>query len=65
MPENASRQAPHGWLRIDELARLEGTTSRTVRSYQSLGLLPGPRLVGRTGFYGAEHRRRLRAISAL
>lgn len=52
-------------LRIDELATRAGTTSRNVRAYQARGLLPPPRLVGRTGYYGEEHLRRLELIGEL
>jgi len=50
---------------IDDLARTAGTTSRNVRAYQDKGLLPAPRLVGRTGYYGDGHLARLRHIAAL
>ncbi|MHB8670304.1 MAG: MerR family transcriptional regulator [Acidimicrobiales bacterium] len=51
-----SRGAPsrQGWT-IDELARLAGTSSRNVRAYQTAGLLPHPRLIGRTGWYDEDH----------
>jgi DNA-binding transcriptional MerR regulator len=52
-------------LTIDELAAAAGTTSRRVRSFQTLGLLPHPDLRGRTGRYGPEHRSRLAAILRL
>jgi DNA-binding transcriptional MerR regulator len=52
-------------LRIDEVARTSGVTARNVRAYQSLGLLPAPRLVGRVGWYDDGHLRRLRAIGRL
>jgi DNA-binding transcriptional MerR regulator len=50
---------------VDQLARLGGTTGRNVRAFQTQGLLPPPKLVGRTGCYGAEHLDRLRAILRL
>jgi DNA-binding transcriptional MerR regulator len=50
---------------LDELARLAGTTGRNVRAFQTQGLLPRPRLVGRRGVYGEEHLERLRAILRL
>ena len=50
---------------IDELAASAGTTTRRVRSLQTLGLLPRPELRGRTGVYGPEHRERLAAIMRL
>lgn len=40
-------------LTIDQLAAAVGLTVRTVRSYTTRGLLPPPRLRGRTGLYGA------------
>lgn len=47
---------------IDDLAAATGTTTRRVRSLQTLGLLPHPTLRGRTGLYGVPHRRRLEAV---
>ncbi|HEY1445121.1 MAG TPA: MerR family transcriptional regulator [Acidimicrobiales bacterium] len=52
-------------LTIDELAAASGTTTRRVRSLQTLGLLPHPELRGRTGVYGTAHRDRLAAILRL
>jgi DNA-binding transcriptional MerR regulator len=52
-------------LTIDELAAAAGTTTRRIRSLQTLGLLPHPLLRGRTGLYGAIHRDRLDAILRL
>lgn len=52
-------------LRIDELATRAGTTSRNIRAYQARGLLPAPKLEGRTGFYGEEHLHRLQIIHEL
>jgi DNA-binding transcriptional MerR regulator len=52
-------------LTIDELAAAAGTTTRRVRSLQTLGLLPHPELRGRTGVYTAAHRERLAAIFRL
>ncbi len=51
--------------RIDELARLAGTTVRNVRVYQDRGLLPAPRKQGRTGWYSESHLGRLRLIGRL
>ena len=50
---------------MDELARRAGTTSRNVRNYQTLGLLPPPRVVGRVGYYDEGHVARLRLIASL
>jgi len=51
--------------RLDELAREAGVASTTVRLYQARGLLPGPRLQGRTGWYDESHLTRLRLIGRL
>jgi DNA-binding transcriptional MerR regulator len=50
---------------IDDLAAAAGTTTRRVRSLQTLGLLPHPSLRGRTGLYGPAHRARLDAVLRL
>jgi len=52
-------------VRIDELARRAGVATTTIRLYQTRGLLPPPRLVGRTGYYTAAHLARLRLIGEL
>lgn len=52
-------------MKIDELARRAGTTSRNIRAYQSRGLLPPPRLEGRTGLYDETHLTRLNLIARL
>jgi DNA-binding transcriptional MerR regulator len=52
-------------LTIDELASSTGTTTRRIRSFQTLGLVPYPELRGRTGVYGAAHRDRVAAIVRL
>lgn len=52
-------------LTIDRLATRVGMTVRNVRAYASRGLIPAPRLVGRTGYYGEEHASRLRLIRDL
>jgi len=51
--------------RIDDLARLAGTTVRNVRAYQDRGLLPPSRREGRVAFYSDAHLARLRVISEL
>ncbi|HXQ76072.1 MAG TPA: MerR family transcriptional regulator [Acidimicrobiales bacterium] len=71
MPTNRRREldeAPAGdrvRLTVDQVARLAGTTTRNVRAFQTLGLLPRPTLDGRTGLYRQEHLDRLRAILRL
>jgi DNA-binding transcriptional MerR regulator len=52
-------------FRLDELARLANVASTTIRLYRSKGLLPPPRLEGRTGWYDESHLRRLRLIARL
>ncbi len=52
-------------LTVDQLASRVGMTVRNVRAYAARGLLPPPRLVGRTGFYGPPHVDRLRTVQDL
>lgn len=52
-------------LTVDEVAAKTGVTVRTVRYYQSQGLLPAPDRVGREARYGDEHLERLRLIARL
>lgn len=52
-------------MTIDELARAAGMTVRNVREHQTRGLLPPPRLEGRTGAYDERHLTRLHLISQL
>jgi len=52
-------------LTVEELAVKVGMTVRNIRAYAGRGLLPGPRLVGRKGFYGLEHVTRLTLIRDL
>jgi DNA-binding transcriptional MerR regulator len=49
-------------LTIDQLAARTGMTVRNVRAYGTRGLLPPPRLVGRTGYYNGEHVARLTLV---
>ena len=51
--------------RLDEIARRADVASTTVRLYQTKGLLPPPRLEGRTGWYDDSHLSRLRLIARL
>jgi DNA-binding transcriptional MerR regulator len=50
---------------VDELAQRVELPVRTIREYQTLGLLPPPRRSGRVGYYGPSHRRRLELIARL
>lgn len=52
-------------LTIDELAALTRVPTRTIRQYQTLGLLAAPSRMGRVGRYGPSHRERLEAIVRL
>jgi len=52
-------------MRMDELARRARVATTTVRLYQNKGLLAGPRLVGRTGYYDETHLARLALIGRL
>lgn len=50
---------------IDELARLSGIPSRTIRFYNTEGLLPPPLMRGRVAYYDQEHLLVLRIIKDL
>ncbi|NVI86288.1 MerR family transcriptional regulator, partial [Actinomadura sp. BRA 177] len=52
-------------LTVDELASRAGVTVRTVRFYAGRGLLPPPKLRGRTGLYGPDHLARLELVREL
>lgn len=52
-------------MTIDELARRIGVTTRNIRYYQTRGLLPPPRVEGRTGYYSQRHVDRLQLIGEL
>ncbi len=52
-------------LTIEDLAARTGLTIRNVRAYRSRGLLTPPRRVGRRGYYGVEHVRRIARIRRL
>jgi DNA-binding transcriptional MerR regulator len=52
-------------MTIDQLAASVSMTVRNVRAYAGRGLIPPPRLVGRTGYYGPEHAGRLLLIRDL
>lgn len=61
---DASQHDGAGW-RIDDLARLSGTTVDTVRFYQREGLLPPATRRGRSLVYGQQHLERLERIRDL
>ena len=52
-------------LTIDDLATQVGIPSRTIRFYQTKGLLPRPEMRGRVAHYGPAHVERLRRIAQL
>ena len=52
-------------VRIEAAAEATGLTTRNIRAYQSLGLLPAPALDGRVGRDGPSHLARLRAAVRL
>ncbi|HEX4035030.1 MAG TPA: MerR family transcriptional regulator [Solirubrobacteraceae bacterium] len=59
--------APSGLLRIGELARRAGTTPRTIRYYEELGLLPNApaRPAGGHRLYSEEDARHVRELMRL
>jgi len=50
---------------IDELAHLSGLPSRTIRFYNTQGLLPAPIMQGRVAYYDDEHLMVLNIIKQL
>jgi DNA-binding transcriptional MerR regulator len=52
-------------MRIAELAERSGVSVRNIRFYHQVGVLPRPRLQGRSGWYGEEHLRRLQFVRQL
>jgi DNA-binding transcriptional MerR regulator len=63
-PGPAASSPPVGYT-VDEVARRTGTTIRTIRWYQSEGLLPAPARSGRMAVYDDDHLARLDAIRDL
>jgi DNA-binding transcriptional MerR regulator len=69
---DAAVRAPHaeaaaasGEYRIDDLARLAGTTTRNVRVYRDRGLLHPPLRVGRLALFNDTHLTRLRLVTSM
>jgi DNA-binding transcriptional MerR regulator len=52
-------------LSVDDIARQVDLPVRTIREYQTIGLLPPPEKRGRVGVYGSGHLTRLRLIGRL
>jgi DNA-binding transcriptional MerR regulator len=57
--------AAAGEYRIDDLARLAGTTTRNIRVYRDRGLLHPPLRVGRLALFNDTHLTRLRLITSM
>ncbi len=57
--------AEPGELSLDDLAERAGVAPRTIRYYQSQGILPKPRHDGRDARYDDSHLARLRLIGEL
>jgi DNA-binding transcriptional MerR regulator len=58
-------QSPPLELTIDELARRADLPARTIREYQTMGLVTPPRRRGRVGVYSKSHLDRLGLIGRL
>ncbi len=56
---------PEFSLTIDQLTAETGIPSRTIRFYQSSGVLPKPEKRGRVAYYGTAHIERLELIGQL
>ncbi|MGK2881568.1 MAG: MerR family transcriptional regulator [Mycobacterium sp.] len=54
-----------GEYRIEELARLGGTTTRNIRVYRDRGLLHPPLRVGRVALFNDTHLTRLRLVTSM
>src|SRR5688572_13904063 len=52
-------------LSVDELAHRASLPTRTIREYQTMGLLPSPERRGRVGIYRLAHLQRLDLIGRL
>ena len=57
--------APALELTVDELASRSGLPTRTIREYQTMGLVPAPERRGRVGVYRNAHLQRLELIGRL
>ncbi|TFV56846.1 MerR family transcriptional regulator [Mycobacterium sp. PS03-16] len=58
-------ESSSGEYRIDDLARLAGTTTRNIRVYRDRGLLHPPLRVGRIALFNDTHLTRLRLITSM
>jgi len=62
-PDTPAREQEE-WT-VDQIAQRADVPVRTIREYQTMGLVPPPRKVGRIGLYGHSHLRRLQLIGRL
>jgi DNA-binding transcriptional MerR regulator len=65
VPASTSRPGDRAELTVDELATRARLPVRTIREYQTMGLLPSPERRGRVGIYRAAHLARLELIGRL
>lgn len=63
-PSPSPSDDPVEWT-VDDLARRAELPVRTIREYQTVGVLPPPTRRGRVGIYGPSHLRRLGLIGRL
>lgn len=52
-------------ITVEELSSRTGVSVRNIRAYQTAGLMPPPRLLGRTAHYNGEHVGKLELIRDL
>ncbi len=64
-PDADSDESAGAEYTIDDLASVSQVPSRTIRFYQSKGVLPKPIIKGRVAFYGKPHLERLELIASL
>jgi DNA-binding transcriptional MerR regulator len=64
MTEQVQQEAAKEYT-IDELAAASRVPSRTIRFYQSEGVLPKPQIRGRVAYYGPAHLERLALVADL
>ncbi len=62
---SAASQDGGGSYRVDDLARVTGTTVRNIRAYQERGLLHPPTRRGRVAYFDDTHVARLKLINSM
>lgn len=65
MPTERNPASQDDELTVDALASRAGLPTRTIREYQTMGLLAPPERRGRVGIYRGTHLRRLELIGRL